>query len=131
MRVLDLAAEIDALRQEAAWRDFGYSARTLVDDPDQRTVLFAMTSGTRIQTDRASGASIRVLAGHLELHVGDDWDMLPFLIRHTEGACSFFSLYEHTIDLPVGSLFALDPRLTHDVEALEDSAFILHGLITT
>ena len=132
MRVLDLAREIDALRQEAAWRDDGYCARTLVSDADLRTVLFAMKGGSWIPARlERGGVSLRVLAGHLEVHVGDAWDMLPYLIRHTEGACSFFSLYDHTIDLPVGSLLPLDPELPHDVEALDDSAFILVGSITT
>ena len=45
-------------------------------------------------------------------------------IRHTEGACSFFALFDHTIDLPVGSVLALDAA-PHDIEALDDSAFVL------
>ena len=130
-RVTDLVVqEIDALRREAALRDTGYCAKTVVRGMNVRTVLFAMRGGTRMREDRArGGVLIRVLAGHLELHVGktcgDEWDMLPYVIRHTEGACGFFSLDDDTIALPVGSLLALDPSSPNDVEAVEDSAFIL------
>lgn len=124
--VRDLAHEIEALREEASWRDDGYCMRILANNGDLRTVLFALQGGFRIRANRARGeAWIRVLTGHVELHAGDEWDMLPFPIRHTEGACSFHALYDHTIDLPTGSLLLLDPGLSHDVEALDDSAFIL------
>ncbi len=123
--VRDLAREIDALCQDEAWLNDGVSVKPLAGNGGLRSMLFALRSGCRIRAERARNASLRVLTGHIELHVGDDWDMLPFLIRHTEGACSFFALYDHTIDLPHGSLLVLDPAFPHDVEALDDSAFIL------
>lgn len=125
VRGRDLAEEIELLQQEAVRRDEGYCARNLTASAELRRVLFAMRGGSRLRADRVHGVSIRVIAGHLELHVGDAWDMLPYPIRHTEGACSFWALYEHTIDLPVGTWLSIDPRLPHDVEALDDCAFIM------
>jgi len=125
LRVLELAQEIAALYDDAASRHDGWSAKTLATHDDVSTMLFAMKAGCRIGVDPAEGGvQLRILDGHLELHVGDVWDQLSFPIRHTEGACSFFALYDHTIDLPVGSVLALD-AVPHDIEALDDSAFIL------
>jgi quercetin dioxygenase-like cupin family protein len=53
--------------------------------------------------------------------------------HQTEGRISIHTVVGHlkvraqgrTFDLPVGRLLALDQRLPHDVEALEDSAFLL------
>ena len=74
-------------------------------------------------------ARFRVLAGHLDLHVGkhcgDEWDLLPFWVRHTEGACSFYALDDDTIDLSVGSFVVLEPDLVQDIEAIADSAFVV------
>jgi hypothetical protein len=123
----ELADEIDALQQEMARRDDGLGARTLVRDRDVNAVLFAMRRGARLRRERLGG-SIRVLAGHLDLHVGkhcgDEWDLLPFWVRHTEGACSFFALDDDTIDLSVGSFVVLESALVQDIEAIVDSAFI-------
>jgi hypothetical protein len=114
---LDLAGEIDVVQQEVLRRTDGYSTKTLV----------AMRGGTRMRRIRGGG-SIHVLDGHLELHVGkhcgDVWDMLPYWIRHTEGACSFFALDDDTIDLTIGSLITLDPEHVQDIEAIADSAFV-------
>jgi hypothetical protein len=125
LRVVELAQEIAALYDDAASRPDGWSAKTLASHDDLNITLFAMKSGCRIGVDPArGGVHVRVVDGHLELHVGDIWDQLPYPIRHTEGACSFFALFDHTIDLPVGSVLALDAA-PHDIEALDDSAFIL------
>jgi hypothetical protein len=126
LRMPELAQEIDALHHEAAWCQTGCCAKTLAIRPDVSTMLFALKHGCRIRVDPASGGVLlRVVAGHVELHVGDVWDELPYLIRHTEGACSFFSLYDHNIDLPAGSMVVVEPALPHDIEALDDSAFLL------
>ena len=123
----DLAGEIDVLQQEVLRRGDSYCTKTLVSDQTLSSVLFAMRCGTRMRRERVGG-SIHVLDGHLELHVGphcgDVWDLLPYWIRHTEGACSFFALDDDTIDLTAGTLVTLDPELVQDIEALADSAFI-------
>lgn len=130
-RTLDLAEELEMLLQELTRRNDGYCAKTLSTDPGVSSVLFAIKAGIRIPGELIPpGVSIHVLAGYLELHVGehcgDEWDMLPYLLRNTEGAVSFFALDDHTIDLPAGSEVALDPAAPHhDIEAVDDSAFIV------
>lgn len=118
--------EAEHLLQELWERDERYITKTIAHDGATRTVLFALRQGERILLERTLGdLALRVVAGHIELHEGDVWDQLPYLIRHTEGACSFFALYDHSIDLPIGTLLLLDPALPHDLEALDDSAFVL------
>ncbi len=125
LRVLELAQELAALYDDAASRPDRWSAKTFARHDDFSLTLFAMKAGCRIGLDPASGGvQINVVDGHLELHIGDAWDQLSYPIRHTEGACSFFALFDHTIDLPVGSVLALD-GIPHDIEALDDSAFVL------
>lgn len=126
LRTLQRLGEAEQLLRELTARDEHLLTRTLARAGAMRTDLFALRQGSRILLERALGdLAIRVVAGHLELHAGDLWDQLPFVIRHTEGACSFFSLYDHSIDLPVGALLILGGELPHDVEALDDSAFVL------
>ena len=125
LRVVELAQEIAALYDDAASRTDGWSAKTVATHDDVRTMLFAMKAGCRIGLDPVRGRlDVRVIDGHLELHVGDVWDQLSYPVRHTEGACSFFALFDHTIDLPLGSVIELDAS-PHDIEALDDSAFIV------
>jgi len=123
----DLDAEIDDLQQQVVRRGHGFCTKTLVDDRDLSAVLFAMRCGSRVREDRLGG-SIHVLAGHLVLHVGkhcgDLWDLLPYWIRNTEGACSFFALEDNTIELTCGALVALDADRMPDIEAIADSTFI-------
>lgn len=91
------------MRHEAGWRKTGHSAKTLVKHHDLRIVLIAMKRDTQIKEHKTDGAiSIQVMTGRLQLHVG-----------------------ARTIEVPTGSLFALDRALSHDVEALEDSVFVL------
>jgi len=100
----DLAAEIEHLRQEDSWhRGIGRSSRTLVKQPDSRIVLVAMKSATEMKEHRADGKiSIHTLLGNLRL-----------------------KLPGTTVEVPAGHLLALDPCIAHDVEALEDSVFLL------
>jgi hypothetical protein len=123
----DLAAEINGLQQEVQRRGDSYCTKTLVSDHTLSSVLFAMRGGSRMRQERLGG-SIHVLDGHLELHIGkhcgDVWDMLPYVIRNTEGGCSFFALDDDTIDLTVGTLITLEPEIIQDIEAIADSAFL-------
>lgn len=103
----DLIEEIDALRSEDGWRDTGHSAKTLVKHHDFRIVLIAMKKGTRMEEHKTVGAiSIQPVQGHLRLRVG-----------------------AQVIEVPSGSLLALDRGLAHDVEALVDSAFVLSVIV--
>jgi quercetin dioxygenase-like cupin family protein len=100
----DLPQEIERLHNEEAWlRDAGRSSKTLVKHRDLRIVLIAMKAKTCMHEHKASARiSVQTLAGHIRLR-----------------------LSEQTVDLPDGHLLTLDQCLPHDVEALEDSAFLL------
>jgi quercetin dioxygenase-like cupin family protein len=74
-----------------------------VSQPDFRIVLTAMKAGARLREHRAPGpVSIQTIAGRLRLHLSDQ-----------------------EVDLPAGHLLVLDRDVRHDVEALDESAFLL------
>src|SRR6202162_4662242 len=100
----NLASELDQLHRDEAWlHPTGRSSKTLVKYPDLRIVLIAMKANTRMHEHTAAGRiSVHSLNGHIRIH-------LP----------------EQVVDLPVGHLLALDHCVPHDVEASEDSAFLL------
>jgi quercetin dioxygenase-like cupin family protein len=98
----DLTRELEQLHGEPEWNS-GQNAKTLVKYEDFRVVLTALKARARLpghQTRRR--ISIQTVAGHI-------------LVR-AEG---------RTFDLPTGTLLALDQDLPHDVEALEESAFLI------
>jgi quercetin dioxygenase-like cupin family protein len=100
----DLASELDQLHRDEAWlHPPGRSSKTLVKYPDLRIVLIAMKANTRMHEHTAAGRiSVHTLNGHIRLH-------LPGWV----------------VDLPAENLLALDQCVSHDVEAVEDSAFLL------
>lgn len=100
----DISAEIERLWKEESWqRGTGRSSKTLVKQPDFRIVLVAMKPNTEMKEHRAEGRiSIQTITGHLRLKLPDS-----------------------TVELPAGHLLALDRGITHDVEALAESAFLL------
>jgi len=100
----DLAAEIEHLRREESWqRGTGRSSRTLVKQPDFRIVLVAMKAATEMKEHRADGRiSIQTIVGRVRL-----------------------KLPQKTVEVPAGHLLVLDRRITHDVEAVEESVFLL------
>lgn len=98
----DLTREIDQLHQEAEWNS-GRNAKTLIKYADVRVVLTALKAHMRIPEHTTEGRiSVQTIAGHIQLHASG-----------------------RTFDLPVGRLLALDRSTPHDVQALEDSAFLL------
>lgn len=98
----DLIRELEQLHREPDWNR-GQNAKTLVKYDDFRVVLIALKARARLPGHQNKGRiSIQTVAGQL-------------LVR-AEG---------RTFDLPVGTLLALDHDLPHDVEALEESAFLL------
>jgi quercetin dioxygenase-like cupin family protein len=100
----NLLEEIQNLHKEPAWIDStGPSSKTLVKHDDMRIVLIAMRKNVVMREHTTSARiSVQTLTGHVHL-----------------------KLAGRTVDLPAGSLLALDPNVTHDVEANEDSAFLL------
>jgi quercetin dioxygenase-like cupin family protein len=102
-RCFELAKEVDSLRRDIGWRRDGHSARTLVKHDDLRVVLIALTQGARMGEHVADArASILTVAGSVRVWVG-----------------------ERAVALPLGGLLVLDRGITHDVEALEESAILL------
>jgi quercetin dioxygenase-like cupin family protein len=98
----DITSELEQLRREAAWQS-GQNAKTLAKFDDLRIVLMALRARSRIPGHQTEGRiSIHAVAGHIQVRA--------------QG---------RTFDLPSGRLLALDRRLPHDVEAVEDSAFLL------
>jgi quercetin dioxygenase-like cupin family protein len=100
----NLASELDQLHRDESWLlPTVRSSKTLVKYPDLRIVLIAMKANTRMHEHTAAGRiSVHSLNGHIRIH-------LP----------------EQVVDLPVGCLLGLDRCVPHDVEASEDSAFLL------
>ena len=96
--------EVQSMWKEEAWQsDAGRSARTLVKYPDLRIVLVSMKAGTRSKQHKTSARfAILMLAGHVRLH-------LP----------------NATVEVPRGELLALDRDVSHDVEAIRQSTFLL------
>jgi quercetin dioxygenase-like cupin family protein len=100
----DLLEEIQSLHKEAAWlQGTGPSSKTLVKHADLRIVLLAMKKKMSMHEHKtAARISIQTLTGHIRLRLPD-----------------------RTVELPAGQLLVLDQCVPHDVEAAEDSAFLL------
>jgi len=74
-----------------------------VKQPDFRIVLVAMRRNTEIKEHRADKRiSIQTIVGHVRL-----------------------KLPQQTVEVPDGHLMALDRCIAHDVEAVEESVFLL------
>lgn len=99
----NLAEELASLKQEASWEHGDRNSRTLVMDSRIHIVLTALRPGARLREHQAAGqASIQTVAGTLRVQAAGN-----------------------TIDLPVGTILALDSGVRHDVEGIEESAFLL------
>ena len=100
----DLLEEIQNLHKEDAWlQNTGPSSTTLVKHPDLRIVLLTMKKKMCMhQHSTAARISVQTLVGHIRLRLPD-----------------------RTVELPAGQLLVLDQCVPHDVEAQEDSAFLL------
>ena len=98
----DLGAEVHRLQAETTWST-GQNARTLVKYDDLRIVLTALKARERMPEHKTEGRiSIHVLSGHVQVKASG-----------------------RTFSLRGGGLLALDRGMPHDVEALEDSAFVI------
>jgi len=98
----DLSNEIQRLRSEGRWQS-GHTAKTLVKYPDLRIVLIAMKEGGKLVEHRTEGRiSVHTLEGKIRFRVS-----------------------EQTIELPAGHVLSLESCIPHDVEGLEESAFLL------
>jgi quercetin dioxygenase-like cupin family protein len=99
---LDLAGELAGSRERKPWQSGLYSKLLLKAD-DLRLLLIAMETGARLKEHHADGTvSIHALEGTLCIHV-----------------------QAQAQDLRAGQILTIAAGIKHDVEAREDSAFLL------
>jgi quercetin dioxygenase-like cupin family protein len=99
---LDLAQEVLNSEQTKPWQT-GHTARMLFKKADFRMVLISMEKGVVLKEHHADGTiSVQVVKGSLRFTAQGE--------AHT---------------LQTHSLLALGASITHEVEALEESAFLL------
>ena len=98
----DIARELEQLHREAGWQS-GQNAKTLVKYDGLRVVLIALKARSKIPGHHTEGQiSIQPIVGRIHVRAqGRSFDLRP------------------------GGLLALDKGLPHDVEALDESAFLL------
>jgi len=101
----NIGAELDKLKEAPSWqRESGRSSETLVKYKEFRIVLVRMKHGSYMSHHRAEGPiSIQALQGKIRVHLPED----------------------RLEDLNPGDLLTLERCLEHDVEALDESAFLL------
>jgi len=101
----NISGELENLKHAPSWqRESGRSSETLVKYDEFRIVLVRMKPQSYMSHHKAEGpVSIHVIQGKVRVHLPDD----------------------RTEDLAPGDLLTLDRCLEHDVEALEESAFLL------
>jgi quercetin dioxygenase-like cupin family protein len=98
----DLARELTLVRQHRPWQS-GLRSKLLLKANDLRLLLIAMETGARMKEHHADGTvSIHALEGELCVHV-----------------------QEQAQNLHAGQILTLAPGIKHDVEAREESAFLL------
>ena len=102
---INLQEEIKKLRSSSTWtQPVGRSSATLAKYEDLRIVLTLLKQGTRIAEHKAEGSiSIQAIQGRVRLYVGGS----------------------QLCELVSGDVLALQSGMEHDVEALEESAFLL------
>ena len=101
----NLDDELEKLRNGESWqRESGRSSETIVKYPEFRIVLIRMKQGSYMSHHRAEGPiSLQGVMGKLRVHLPDD----------------------RMEELNPGDLLAIGSALEHDVEAFEESAFLL------
>lgn len=101
----NIGSELQKLKKAPSWqRESGRSSETLVKYGEFRIVLVRMKLGSYMSHHRAEGPiSIQAIHGKIRVHLPED----------------------RIEELEVGDLLTLDRCLEHDVEALEESAFLL------
>jgi quercetin dioxygenase-like cupin family protein len=98
----DLHQEIADSEQKKPWQS-GHFAKTLFKKHDLRVVLITMENAAKMKEHHADGTiAVHVLKGQIR-----------------------FSVHGKPHDLKLGNLLTLSASIKHEVEALEDSAFLL------
>ena len=98
------AEELRELKAQDSWgRGTGRSSKTLVKYPDFHIVVVVMKANTRMNEHHVDARiSIHAIEGRIRVR-----------------------LAEQAIEVRAGELMALDYAIPHDVEAVEESAFLL------
>jgi len=101
----NIGAELEKLKEAPSWqRESGRSSETLVKYKEFRIVLVRMKNGSYMSHHRAEGPiSIQAIQGKIRVHLPED----------------------RLENLNPGDLLTLERCLEHDVEALDESAFLL------
>ena len=98
----DVAQEIAASEQKKPWAS-GHYAKTLFKKSDLRIVLISLEKSAKMTDHHADGTiSVQVLKGSIR-----------------------FTVQGNAHDLRPGNVLALSASIKHEVEALEESAFLL------
>jgi quercetin dioxygenase-like cupin family protein len=96
-------SEITRLKKESGWDSGGRNAVTLQKDSNLRIVLITMHKGVTLHEHKVEGPiTLFVLSGNINFSAGDN-----------------------KINAGSNELIVLEKTIPHDVEALEDSSFIL------
>ncbi len=99
---LDLESEIAQLHRSPEWST-GIARKVLIQYPDLQITLRTMRAHTRIPEHHNPGRiCVQAVQGHIRMHADGQ-----------------------VFDLPKGKMLVLDRAIVHDVEALEESAFLL------
>ena len=101
----NISDELEKLKNAPSWqREAGRSSETIAKYAEFRIVLVRMKQGSYMSHHRAEGPiSIHSIQGTIRVHLPED----------------------RKEDLSPGDLLTLERSLEHDVEALEESAFLL------
>ncbi len=103
MHAVDVSEQITRLRQSAELRHQTHIARTVVKEPDLRAVLVVVGGGTDLRPHQPDESVIlEVLDGFVRVH-----------------------LFGKAVPAPAGTILTLAPGELHQVEAVQDSAFLL------
>ena len=98
----DFAKELEELRKSPEWAS-GIAKKVLIHYPDFQVTLRRMKAHTRIPEHYNPGRiCVHTIFGRIRMHADGK-----------------------LFDLPRDNTLALDRAVTHDVEALEESAFLL------
>ena len=99
---LDLESGIAQLHRSPEWST-GIARKVLIQYPDLQITLRTMRAHTRIPEHRNPGRiCVQTVQGRIRMHADG-----------------------RVFDLPKGKVLVLDRAIIHDVEALEESAFLL------
>lgn len=98
----NFAKEVEELRNSQEWES-GIAKKVLIRYPDLQVTLRRMMANTRIPTHHNPGRiCVQTLLGHIRMRADGK-----------------------LFDLPQGAMLVLDRAVTHDVEAVEESTFLL------